>query len=242
MESKNLLLKQCTQCLEVKGTSEYYKHIKSKDGLRTYCKGCSKKYNTENRDHLRETERSYWEARPEQYKEKTKRARSKDSAKEKRKKYLSNPEVQKAQKEKVTQWREKNKEIIRLKKLEYRRNNLEKVRDSEKRHRENNLNARLAKGLRSRIRDAIKFNKKPGSAVKDLGCTLEQLKNHLESKFKEGMNWDNWSLHGWHIDHVIPLSSFDLSNKDQFLKACHYTNLQPLWASENLSKGNKKDV
>ncbi len=56
---------------------------------------------------------------------------------------------------------------------------------------------------------------------------------------KDTMTWDNYGLYGWHIDHIKPLASFDLTDREQFLEACHYTNLQPLWAEENLSKGNK---
>ena len=56
------------------------------------------------------------------------------------------------------------------------------------------------------------------------------------------MSWDNYGRTGWHIDHIIPLSKFDLTDREQFLKACHYTNLQPLWAKDNLIKGNKFDV
>lgn len=93
--------------------------------------------------------------------------------------------------------------------------------------------------LRTRINTAIKSNTKTGSAVRDLGCTIPELKSYLESKFKPGMTWDNWSRTGWHIDHIIPLSTFNLQDPEEFKKAVHYTNLQPLWASENLSKGNK---
>ena len=101
------------------------------------------------------------------------------------------------------------------------------------------LNFKLKKSLRSRIRLAVKNNQKKGSAVKDLGCSIQEFKLYIESKFKTGMTWENWGQYGWHIDHIIPLASFDLSDRDQFLKACNYKNLQPLWASENLNKKNK---
>jgi hypothetical protein len=101
------------------------------------------------------------------------------------------------------------------------------------------VNFKIRRALRGRLCKAIRGGFKAGSAVRDLGCTVDQLKQHLESKFQEGMTWDNWGTYGWHIDHIIPLSSFDLSDREQLLKACHYTNLQPLWAEENLKKSDK---
>jgi hypothetical protein len=98
--------------------------------------------------------------------------------------------------------------------------------------------------LRSRLRSALINNGKRHSsklAEKFLGCQIDQFQEHIESLFETGMSWDNWSKHGWHIDHKIPLSSFDLTNENELRKACHYTNLQPLWAKENLSKGAKVD-
>jgi len=61
----------------------------------------------------------------------------------------------------------------------------------------------------------------------------------LESKFQPDMNWDNWASDGWHIDHIKPLASFDLTDREQLLIACHYTNLQPLWAKDNIAKSDK---
>ncbi len=98
---------------------------------------------------------------------------------------------------------------------------------------------KLRISVRSRLGSALRDSAKGGSAVKDLGCTISELKFYLEGKFKDGMTWKNWSIKGWHIDHVIPLSFYDLSDREQFLAACHYTNLQPMWAVENLKKANK---
>lgn len=94
---------------------------------------------------------------------------------------------------------------------------------------------KLRRNLRIRLRAALKRNTKTGSAVKDLGCSIEELKIYLQSKFTEGMSWDNYGK--WHIDHIIPLSKVDLTNETELKKAVHYTNLQPLWALDNIRKG-----
>lgn len=96
---------------------------------------------------------------------------------------------------------------------------------------------KLSSSLRNRTSKAIrngKFSKKM-KLSEYLGCSLEFLKQHLESQFKPGMSWDNYGE--WHIDHVIPLASA-LQEKELYA-LCHYLNLQPLWAIDNLSKGNK---
>lgn len=98
---------------------------------------------------------------------------------------------------------------------------------------------KIACNLRRRINHIIKDDYKAGSAIKDLGCTPEELKEHLENQFQEGMTWENYGPKGWHIDHKMPLSKFNLEIKEEFLAASHYTNLQPMWAEDNLSKGNK---
>jgi hypothetical protein len=84
---------------------------------------------------------------------------------------------------------------------------------------------------------ALKRGTKTGSAVSDLGCSIEELKKYIETKFLEGMTWENYGK--WHIDHIIPLSKFNLSDREELLKAVNYTNLQPLWAEDNMKKSNK---
>jgi len=103
--------------------------------------------------------------------------------------------------------------------------------------RRSNPQFRLVRNLRARLYSSIKTNQKTGSAVRDLGCSVAELSLYLEVRFQLDMTWGNYGQ--WHIDHIIPLSKFDLTDREQFLKACHFSNLQPLWAKENLSKGKK---
>ena len=95
--------------------------------------------------------------------------------------------------------------------------------------------------LRGRLNRILKGRAKGGSAVKDLGCSVEHFKLYIESLFKKDMTWSNHSFEGWHLDHIIPLVSFDLTSREELLKACHCTNLQPLWKSEHLMKTKKEN-
>jgi hypothetical protein len=148
-------------------------------------------------------------------------------------KYNQNPDV-----------REKRREFNRQPEVRERKREQaqrpETREQNNKRHRERlatDPNYKLSIYLRSRLYSAIRGNYKAGSAVRDLGCSIAELKLHLEAQFTEGMSWGN---HGeWHIDHVRPLASFDLTDREQFLAAVNWSNLQPLWAKDNLSKGAK---
>ncbi|MBC8306033.1 MAG: hypothetical protein H8E55_61010 [Pelagibacterales bacterium] len=92
--------------------------------------------------------------------------------------------------------------------------------------------------LRGRIRQALKGYNKSNLTVKLLGCRIEEFWIHLEKKFTKDMTREN---HGeWHVDHIIPCASFDLSKPEEQAKCFHYTNLQPLWAMDNLKKGDRK--
>jgi len=150
-------------------------------------------------------------------------------------------------------WREQNRDRLKDYHKDYQKNYRRKKQSRkpstpesrQKRNihinncKKNDPNFKLQGSLRSRLRNALKGNYKSGSAVRDLGCSIESFKAYLESKFQTGMTWDNHGQYGWHIDHIKPLSSFDLTDRKQLLEACHYTNLQPLWAADNLSKYNK---
>lgn len=72
-----------------------------------------------------------------------------------------------------------------------------------------------------------------------LGCSINDFRAYIASKFTVGMNWTNYGRTGWHVDHIIPLSSFDLTDENDIKRALHYTNTQPLWAVENKSKGSR---
>ena len=109
----------------------------------------------------------------------------------------------------------------------------------EKKKRSEDINFRLSGILRRRLRSALKQNTKSGSAIRNLGCTLTQFKTYIESLWQPGMTWANYGPKGWHIDHIKPLSSFVLTDETQLKEACNFRNLQPLWAEDNLSKGNK---
>jgi hypothetical protein len=96
---------------------------------------------------------------------------------------------------------------------------------------------KLSKVLRVRLSHALKGNFKVCSAVKDLGCTIVELKVYLEERFQPGMTWENYGE--WELDHKYPLSKVDLIDREQLLRVCHYTNLQPLWKLDNIRKGDK---
>lgn len=128
----------------------------------------------------------------------------------------------------MNKWKLENKEQHNLYQKEY------KLR----RYKED-INFKIKVILRSRVRKFLKNEWKSGSSIKMLGCSINELKIHLESKFQEGMNWSNWGKLGWHVDHIKPLAQFDLSDPIEMAKACHYTNLQPLWATDNCSKSDK---
>lgn len=98
---------------------------------------------------------------------------------------------------------------------------------------------KLAAKLRNRLGRALKRGSKKGSAIKDLGCSIECFKKYIESKWLDGMTWENYNYNGWHIDHIKPLASFNLNDPKEFKKANHFSNLQPMWKADNIAKRDK---
>jgi len=102
---------------------------------------------------------------------------------------------------------------------------------------------KLRQNLRKRLSTALRKNTKVGSAVRDLGCSIKEFRAYIESLWLPDMTWDNYGrkegVRCWELDHKIPLSFFNILDRDGLLKACHYTNLQPLWAEDNWRKHDK---
>ena len=103
----------------------------------------------------------------------------------------------------------------------------------------NNPDYYLPRLLRSRFLMSVNRDSKKSSALKLLGCTMDEFKQYFNKLFKSGMSWNNHGIYGWHIDHIIPCDSFDLTDPKQQVKCFHFSNLQPLWCTENLRKSNK---
>jgi hypothetical protein len=140
---------------------------------------------------------------------------------------------------KTKNYRDKNKEQMRILYNSYRNANREKFKASRRRYMKEKCKDplfKLRKNLRTRTWLVLRKGWKKGEWKEWLGCSFEDLKNHLESQFLPNMSWSNFGK--WHIDHKIPLSS--AKSKEELYSLCHYTNLQPLWALDNIKKANNK--
>jgi len=190
--------------------------------------------------------KNYYENNKKNILKKQKEYRQNNKLKLKQRDKIRNQErYQKNKKEiikKTKQYYQNNKNIILKKQKEYREYNKETLKTKENLRKleyyKNNLNYKIKKILRSRFLLALRELDKSNSIINLIGCSIEDLKKHIESQFKERMSWENHTMHGWHIDHIKPCASFDLTDPEQQKECFHYTNLRPLWAKENLSKGS----
>ena len=137
-------------------------------------------------------------------------------------------------------WRENNREKQRATKKLWYENNREYSRVRKRERYATDIPYKLRNLIKSAVIRAIGKNHGRKESLELLGCTLEEYIRYLESKFTEGMTWENHSSGGWHIDHIKPLNENGTElSKEEKLKRLHYTNTQPLWAKDNYSKGNK---
>lgn len=188
-----------------------------------------------------ERNKKYYEEHKEERKEYLKKYREKNREKlliQKREHWENNKsEINK--KRKV--WRENNTDKICLRSKKYYEKNKDKIRtyknNYEMERKQTDVSYKLRINLRARIREAVKNNgtKKSYSTIILIGCEIDFLKQHLESRFKNGMSWNNYGE--WEIDHIKPCSSFDLTDEEQQKICFHFSNLQPLWKTENRMKG-----
>lgn len=205
--------KVCRKCNIERDISEFCKSKANSDGLQSYCKKCMRK--------IRE------------------------------KSYKANKEINS---ERAKEYYKNNKDKINLKQIEYRKNNYDKISSKKKEWTKKNrekINQRqrfrqkhdyhykIRKNLSSRLSEFVRYKYRSESVKYIVGCSISELKKHLENQFTKGMTWDNYSLKGWHIDHIKPCASFDLTDIEQQKECFHYTNLQPLWAKDNLIKSDK---
>jgi len=222
-------------------------HLKNKEKV----KERKRLYNIKNKEKVKDRERIYFQKNKEKINERRKKHRLKNKDKINKR----NREKYKENKQQLKYYLE-NRERIREVQRQYRLKNKEKIKELEKRNclkykekkkkyikerLQTDKEFKIAINLRNRIRGAVtnQNSKKSFKFVELLGCTVIEAREHIEKQFKDGMTWENYGVFGWHIDHIVPCCYFDLQDPEQQKKCFHYTNLQPLWAYENLSKNGK---
>jgi hypothetical protein len=218
--------KICSKCKIEKEICEFGIHNSTKDKLRASCKKCrndeGRLYRELNTEKRKSTVKNWYDKNPN-YNQSY---------------YTNNKEKCNLRNK---NWYELNKEKCRDDNKKWKEKNVDKMKkyfnDRNKHQRKTDPLKKLQFNIRSRFYSILKTNKIPknNKTLDIVGCSLEVLKEHLERKFTEGMSWGNQGK--WHIDHIIPLSS--AKTEEEIYKLCHYTNLQPLWAKDNLKKSNK---
>jgi len=207
----------CNKCKQGKSITEFHKG-NNKNSLSYYCKSCEskriKKYRKLHRIELKKYDKKY--CAEHRGKRKIYYELHKEEIKEQHKKWykLHSKEMKK-----------------------YRNTHKVKARKYMKNRLKIDISFKLCHYLRTRLNKVLKNNIKSKSISKLLDCSIEFLKQHLEKQFTQGMSWNNYGK--WHIDHIKPCCTFDLSKPEEQTKCFNYTNLQPLWALDNLKKKRK---
>jgi hypothetical protein len=229
-------LKYCGQCKLFKDLSIFGNCSRTWDSLRPTCKNCLKENTLKNKDKIQEYNKKYWQETKEEQKEKCKewRENNKEHIKQKNKNWYANNIEYVKQKDK--EYKEKNWDKIKARNNEWKKKDYLDMKINPER-KEEFIRHKIKSNTGRRIREIL-GSSKSDRCMNYVGCSLDQLKNHLESQFVDDMMWENYGIE-WHIDHIIPCNAFALENEEQ-LKACfYYKNLQPLWAVDNIVKKDK---
>lgn len=204
----------CSKC-------ELEKSIDNFNKGRTECKECSKKYKESVKEQTKLQKQQYYLDNKEHILNRCKEyeKRNVEKVKIRKKKY-----------------RDSHKNEYRKYMETYKVNNREKRRNYDNNKLKIDINYKVKRNLRGRIWSALKGLCKSKSTIELLGCSLEEFKQYLQLKFQLGMTWDNYGSNGWHIDHIKPCDSFNLTNLEQQKQCFHYSNLQPLWATKQIAE------
>ena len=204
--------KICSKCKVEREVCEFRVDKSKKDGLYPSCKKCCSELRLSKRDHHIQRSKEWYDENSE--------------------------EVNKKRYQKIKIDDNKVRKMKESQKV-WEKNNRQKRNEYAVEKRKSDPLRKLSENVRTRIRVFLKnknINKK-NNTRELVGCDTLSLKEYIEKQFKDGMTWENQGKYGWHIDHIIPLSS--AKNEEEIYKLCHYTNLQPLWAVDNLKKNNK---
>ena len=220
------------------------KSLDAKERKRAY----NRAYKEANKERIAAYQKSYREKNAERLKAQKRAHYGAKQKQAKRAYYLKNRQRVLAQKQEyyvdkideIAAYRQANRERISEQNSHWHKTNRERLRSrkrEESRQRRKDPHERIAQNLRRRINKAVR-GKRTGSLVELIGCEVPELLTHLEAAFAEGMSWENYGR-AWHIDHIRPCCSFVLTEPEQQRACFHFSNLQPLWAKENLRKGAK---
>ena len=247
-------MKICSKCKEKKELEDFVKNKNCKDGYATQCKKCFSDWYEIKKEEHKLRSKKYYKNHIEEHKERSKkykidflkanptyhkdyRKNNKEKIKQYFKNHYSDNNFREEHLKRIRKWKENNPNYDRehrLKNIEvYRKNS----RENSKKRRNKDISYKITENLRCRFYQALKYrnNTKINSIIKLIGCSLDELKQHLESQFKPEMNWDN---HGiiWEIDHIKPCVSFNLIDPEQQKQCFHYTNLQLLFKTNEVAK------
>jgi hypothetical protein len=242
--------KVCKKCGVEKLLCEFVKDKSKKDGVRNVCKICNNiavkeyinKYVKNNPKKIKNAQLKYREKNREKEVERSREYREKNLEKIKESQklyYWCNREKRLENREK---WFEQNRERAAETQKKWFEQNREKINNVRRQNHHKKYQTDVLYKLKVNVRNRVKMFLKSKNFDLDInrtydivGCSPEDLRDYLSSKFIEGMSWENYGK--WHIDHIIPISSS--KTKDDVYRLSHYTNLQPLWKEDNLKKGNK---